>query len=162
MLRKLSLFVLALAAFTPPSPAHSHGKQHSHFCEGGGYNLFCGDGLKLKIDKAWYGRIAHDSTSCLEVVNGTHEHPDLAQDCGSSILNSKDTWCHHSENGGCTIVVKDLGHSNEAVPCPDAVTKYLYLEYECLGDPHSGAARLEDMSLFLFVLSTVVFYQFQN
>ena len=133
----LTVLALALAGVIS---SHEHDKQHSHFCEGGGYTLFCKENLSLRIDKAWYGRMAHDTSSCVDSTsdNKTTPQPDLAQDCGSSILPSKDAWCHNSQNGSCTIAVENLGPAVDAVRCPDNVVKYLYLEYECVGDSSSA------------------------
>lgn len=203
------LFTLAAAAmmvvvavFTRGASGHAHDKQHSHFCEGGGYNLFCSEGLTLRVDRAWYGRLAHDKDSCLETGSlggggggnnssdghddnaaaaaaaaaaavGPHtHHPDLAQDCGSSILDSKDSWCQNADKGGCTIAVRDLGHGAEGDrACPDTVTKYLYLEYECLGEGSGSSSApaavtltvvksLCSATLLLAVSCSIVFCHF--
>ncbi|KAK7090908.1 uncharacterized protein [Littorina saxatilis] len=147
-----SMFILALAGTTDVTSGHEHHRQHSHFCQGGGYSLFCNTGLTLNIDKAWFGRIAADKESCLQSTNGTKLANDtiaaaaappslhLAQDCGASILDSKDSWCESRDNGGCTIMVTpDLVHGREDLACPANAPKYLYLEYECLGSGGSVA-----------------------
>ncbi|XP_076453535.1 uncharacterized protein LOC143288787 [Babylonia areolata] len=150
------LVVLGLAATLGSTSGHEHvhEKQHSHLCEGAGYNLFCPEGQEFKVYTAWYGRLAHDTTSCTSNVQSptpntnttttntttnTASSPlDLPEDCGSSVLDSKDSWCQNSDKGGCSIAVKNLAPEVEGKECPDGVMKYLYLEYQCLGSGGSG------------------------
>ncbi|KAL8598809.1 hypothetical protein ACOMHN_015388 [Nucella lapillus] len=133
----LTLTLTALAALTS---AHDHVKQHSHFCPGAGHSLFCADNQTLVILKAWYGRVAHDHASCIpEGANATQ--PDLSKDCGSSLMESKSSWCKQNwENRGCNIEVKNLEPKVEDVKCPQSVVKYFYLEYECVGSTAATVA----------------------
>jgi hypothetical protein len=97
---------VSLATATP----HKH-----HLCEGAGFSLVCGgEGEQLRIHTAWYGRLAHDTESCVDDLHiaGNRSRdlqPDLDRDCGVSILPNKDAWCQSVDGGaGCRIAVLAL------------------------------------------------------
>lgn len=121
----------------------------------------CGEGQQLHVSKAWFGRLAHDTDTCVEDVDvkagntSLHLQPDLARDCGVSVLGVKETWCRDVDSGaGCSIAVESLGVGVPGgSPCPVTVTKkYLYLEFACSRDGQASGALANTAPVRLFAM----------
>lgn len=91
-----------------------------------GYDISCPKYYTIKIDKAFYGRLANDNEHCINSQSNHKTISKINKDCGRNVINLIKEKCEG--NAYCTLLITKHFFKDT---CKN-VSKYLYIEYHCV------------------------------